>query len=136
MKTAGYSVTPLVKKLGIKEHFKLLLINTPSHYFDLLVDLPKILEINESSPQDLIHYFTKQLSELDHELPFLKSQIKENGMIWISWPKKSAKVSTDLTEDLIREIAIKNGLIDVKVCAVDEVWSGLKLVIPVKDRTT
>ncbi|WP_199118477.1 DUF3052 family protein [Pedobacter sp. ASV28] len=134
MKTTGYSGTPLAKKLGIKEHFKLLLINTPAHYFDLLVDLPKILEINESSPQDLIHYFTKQLSELDRELPFLKSQIKDNGMIWISWPKKSAKVPTDLTEDLIREIAIKNGLIDVKVCAVDEIWSGLKLVIPVKNR--
>ena len=79
-------------------------------------------------------FFTDQRSQLETELPRLKKRITQNGMIWIAWPKKASKVPTDLTEDVIRDTAIALGLVDVKVCAVNEVWSGLKLVIPVKDR--
>jgi hypothetical protein len=84
--------------------------------------------------KDFIHYFVTKEKELVKDINDLKEQIVQNGMIWISWPKKSSKVETDITEDVIRNIALKNGLVDVKVCAVDEMWSGLKLVIPVKNR--
>jgi hypothetical protein len=133
---AGYSGTPLAQKLGIKQGFNILLIKAPEHYFGLFTDLPGDLRINNDSPspKDLIHFFTKQKDEYTRLLPALKTQIKPNGMIWISWPKKSSKVVTDITEDIIRNFALQTGLVDIKVCAVDEIWSGLKLVIPVKDR--
>ncbi len=136
MKTIGYSGTPLVKKLGFKEGFKVRIVNQPDHYFDLLEDLPKTIEFSNErkSKKDFIHYFTKQAKELERDMVSLKNEIVPNGMIWISWPKKSSKIETDVTEDTIRNLALANGLVDVKVCAVDEVWSGLKLVIPVKDR--
>lgn len=132
----GYSGTPLAKKLGIKSAFRIKLINAPKHYLQLFTDLPAELyfEDDEKPGKDLIHFFTIQRDELSVILPLLKTQIKPNGIIWISWPKKASKMSTDITEDIIRELAIKNGLVDIKVCAVDETWSGLKLVIPVKDR--
>ena len=82
----------------------------------------------------MIHFFTKSQEEYKTLLPQLKVRIKPNGSIWISWPKKSSKVPTDITEDIIRNFALQTGLVDIKVCAVDETWSGLKLVIPVKDR--
>ena len=136
MKTSGYSGTPLVKKLGIKENFKIRIINQPDYYFDLFLDLP--FTINPTSDnkikKDFIHFFTTEKFELLKNLPKLKKEIELNGMIWISWPKKASNIKTDITEDVIREVAIKNGLVDVKVCAVDEIWSGLKLVIPLKDR--
>ena len=133
---AGYSGTPLAKKLGIKAGFNIVLINTPEHYFNLFTDLPADLIINDgaSAPKDLIHFFTKQKDEYLNLLPELKQQIKPNGIIWVSWPKKASKVVTDITEDVIRNFALQSGLVDIKVCAVDEVWSGLKLVIPVADR--
>ena len=133
---AGYSGTPLAKKLGIKPGYILRLIDQPVHYFELFADLPENLQI-VSDPEiakDLIHLFTKDLSKLEQLLPELRKEIRQNGMIWVSWPKKSAKIPTDITEDAIRECALRSGLVDVKVCAVDDVWSGLKLVIPVKDR--
>ncbi len=132
----GYSGTPLAKKLGIKQGFNISLVNAPDYYFNLFTDLPTDLHFNEdsSSKRDLIHFFTKQKDEYINVLPQLKEQIKPNGIIWVSWPKKASKIITDVTEDLIRNYAIKTGLVDIKVCAVDEVWSGLKLVIPVKDR--
>ena len=132
----GYSGTPLAKKLGIKSAFRIKLINAPKHYLQLFTDLPAELyfEDDEKPEKDLIHFFTIQRDELSVILPVLKTQIKPNGIIWISWPKKASKMPTDITEDIIRELAIKNGLVDIKVCAVDETWSGLKLVIPVKDR--
>jgi hypothetical protein len=136
MKTSGYSGTPLAKKLGIKDNFKIKLINQPDYYFELFSNLPESffqIEKNKSK-KDFIHLFTKEKSELIRNIPKLKKEIESNGMIWISWPKKSSKIKTDVTEDVIREIVIKNGLVDVKVCAVDETWSGLKLVIPLKDR--
>jgi len=133
---AGYSNTTLSKKLGIKPGFKVRFITPPEHYFDLLEGLPVDLEFFEDpeSGIDFVHYFTKQASELEKVLPALKTEIVSNGMIWVSWPKKASKVPTDVTEDVIRGLALSIGLVDVKVCAVDAVWSGLKLVIRVKDR--
>lgn len=133
---AGYSNTSLVKKLGIKSGFKVRFIDPPEHYFDLLEGLPAdIVVFEEPTPGvDFIHYFTKQASDLERDLAALKKEIVPNGIIWVSWPKKASKVPTDVTEDVIRDLALAIGLVDVKVCAVDAVWSGLKLVIRVKDR--
>ena len=97
--------------------------------------MPEIkIKKDKKAKKDFIHYFVTEEKDLIKEINNLKDQIVHNGIIWISWPKKSAKVETDVTEDVIRNLALKNGLVDVKVCAVDEVWSGLKLVIPLKDR--
>lgn len=136
MKTTGYSSTPLAKKLGIKEGFKIRLVDQPDYYFDLFTDLPATLSImkDKKSKKNLIHYFTKSAAGLRKDIIALRNEIEPNGMIWISWPKKASKIATDITEDTIRELALTHGLVDIKVCAVDEVWSGLKLVIPVKDR--
>jgi hypothetical protein len=131
---AGYSGTPLVKKLGIKAGFCLKLVNAPPHYFSLLGELPDGISISERGHFDFIHFFTKDEDELFSQLPLLKDQLKANGMIWVSWPKKSAKVSCNIAEDTIRTFGIKIGLVDIKVCAVDETWSGLKMVIQVKNR--
>jgi hypothetical protein len=136
MKTAGYSGTPLAKKLGIKPGFKIRLVNPPSHYKMLFTDWPeKVEEIKQPGvKKNFIHYFVKENAELAKTLILLKSEIVPDGMIWVSWPKKASKIETDITEDVIRNLALKNGLVDIKVCAVDETWSGLKLVIPVKER--
>lgn len=133
---AGYSATPLAKKLGIKDGFHLKLINAPEYYFDLFTDLPAklFIENGDSKKLDFIHFFTKEKDKYETLLPQLQPQLKPAGMIWVSWPKKASKVSTDITEDIIRSYALQIGLVDIKVCAVDEIWSGLKLVIPVKDR--
>lgn len=130
----GYSGTPLAKKLGIKQGFKIALYHQPEYYFKLFTDLPDVKIISGISKVNFIHYFVKEEKQLLKDMATLKSQIEQNGMIWVSWPKKSSKVETDITEDVIRNLALKNGLVDIKVCAVDEIWSGLKLVIPVKDR--
>lgn len=132
---AGYSSTPLIKKLGIKDTSTLKLINIPSNYFKLLGINKSRLNIqnNTVSNIDFIHIFIKSKIELEI-LALLKSQIKKEGMIWISWPKKSANILTDINENIIRDEAIKQGLVDVKVCAIDEVWSGLKLIYKLKDR--
>lgn len=134
--TAGYSSTPLAKKLGIKEGFVVRLINEPAGYFALFTDWPESVQVikNEAIKKDCIHFFSIAVEELFSRLPELKKEIKEAGMIWVSWPKKAAKVKTDITEDVIRDLALRTGLVDVKVCAVDAVWSGLKLVIPVAER--
>jgi|SRR5947209_9350914 len=134
--TAGYSSTPLAKKLGIKEGFVLRLVNQPAYYFELLTGLPQNVTVTEDADKkkDIIHFFTTDAKELFTQLPLLKDDLKQAGMIWVSWPKKASKVRTDVTEDLVRNFALRTGLVDVKVCAVDEVWSGLKLVIPVARR--
>lgn len=126
----GYSGTPLVKKLGIKPGFKLQFVHAPVQYLDLLGELPPDVLIVECAvePIDLIHLFVKTLAELEAQLPILKDRIVKNGTIWVSWYKKSAKIPTDVNEDAIRDTALALGLVDVKVCAVDEQWSGLKLV--------
>ncbi|WP_020400109.1 DUF3052 family protein [Kordiimonas gwangyangensis] len=126
--TAGYSGTPLIKKLGIKEGFRLRLEHAPEQYSDLLGPLP--IGTEEAAREcDFIHAFYKERALFADEIESLMGAIKRDGMIWISWPKKASKVPTDMTEDVVREVALPLGLVDVKVCAVDEVWSGLKLVI-------
>jgi hypothetical protein len=133
---AGYSGTSLAKKLGIKAGAKLMLINAPDYYLELFTDMPADVYFTDvvSIENDVIHFFSKSADEYRAKLPELMKQIKQEGMIWISWPKKASKVMTNITEDLIRNFALQIGLVDIKVCAVDEVWSGLKLVIPVKNR--
>jgi hypothetical protein len=136
MTTAGYSGAPLEKKLGFKDGQKVRLVNAPDHYRALFDAWPRaILEIaDKTTSKDFIHYFTCDAATFRKELPALKQEMSPAGILWISWPKKSAKVASDVTENLIRDAALAIGLVDVKVCAVDEIWSGLKLVIPVKDR--
>ena len=136
MQTAGYSETPLAKKLGIKEGFTIKLVNAPAYYMKLFLDFPSDTKFikDEKTKADFIHFFSVDAEELNNQILLLKNQLQPNGMIWVSWYKKSAKIATDVTEDIIRNIALKNGLVDIKVCAIDEMWSGLKLVIPVKDR--
>ena len=135
-KTSGYSGTPLAKKLGIKPGFVVRLISQPDYYFDLFTDMPEDVhfESKKKGTKNLVHYFTRDLSALKEDIIELRAEIFPSGSLWISWPKKAAKVETNVTEDLIRAIALNNGLVDVKVCAIDETWSGLKLVVPVKDR--
>ncbi len=133
--SSGYSGTPLAKKLGIKNGFKIKLVNAPDNYFDLFTDLPiDIYFEDDDAKKDLIHFFTIAQDEYVRMLPQLREQLKSDGMIWASWPKKVSKMATDITETIIRDYAIEIGLVDVKVCAIDETWSGLKLVIPVKNR--
>lgn len=134
--TTGYSGTPLAKKLGIKQGFKIRLFNQPDYYYDLFSEFPTdIKELKDKkSKKDFIHYFAKNTAQLNKDIKQLRQEIEENGMIWVSWYKKSAKIETDLNENIIRDIALNNGLVDVKVCAIDEIWSGLKLVIRLKDR--
>ena len=133
---AGYSQTPLARKLGIKDGFIIRLIHQPEYYFDLFIDLPENITVstNKKIKKDLIHYFAEQALDMQRDMPALKNEIKEDGVIWISWYKKASKIPTDITEDVIRESALSNGLVDIKVCAIDVNWSGLKLVIPVKNR--
>ena len=129
---AGYSGTALIKKLGIKPEMKVLIINNPDDYYKLLeVDINDLLcTINEIP--DFIHLFVKSVKEFESEMKALKSVYKKNStvIIWVSWYKKAAKIPTDITEDVIRNYALKNDLVDVKVCAVSDIWSGLKLVVP------
>lgn len=133
---SGYSGTPLARKLGIKSGFKIKLFDKPEEYYSFFDDFPQDIEIveNPSIKKDLIHAFIIEAQLLENLIVDLKNEIVSNGIIWISWYKKSAKMNTDITEDLIRKLALENGLVDVKVCAVNEQWSGLKLLIPVKNR--
>jgi len=136
MKTAGYSGTPLAKKLGIKSNFKIRLVNQPDYYFKLFSDIPPNVKVikDQKTRKNLIHYFTTSASGLQADISGLREEIEDDGAIWISWPKKTANVKTDLNENVIRNIVLKNRLVDVKVCAINEVWSGLKVVIRLKDR--
>ncbi|HEX6280282.1 MAG TPA: hypothetical protein VFZ49_09760 [Pyrinomonadaceae bacterium] len=136
---AGYSGTPLAKKLGIKEGFLIVSVNEPSDYRALLGPLPRDTAIagavgNAPSQIDLVHLFTNSRDELFRELPRWMRSIRPNGAIWVSWYKKAARLPTEITEDVVRDAALPLGLVDVKVCAVDEKWSGLKLVIRKENR--
>ena len=133
---AGYSGTPLAKKLGLKSGYKACVIHPPGNYWDLLDPLPdKITWVSSrASSIDLVHLFAADLATLEKLLPKLKNRIKSNGMIWISWYKKSSKIPTDVSEDQIRATAFPLGMVDVKVCAVDQKWSGLKVVIRKENR--
>ena len=134
--TAGYSGTPLIKKLGIKPQIKILLINNPDNYFSLFESDIKNQLCKKNETPDLVHLFVKTLKDFDVEMRKLKVICKKNSsvIIWVSWYKKSSKIATDVSEDIIRNYALLNNLVDVKVCAVNEVWSGLKLVVPLEKR--
>ena len=136
MAPSGYSGTPLAKKLGVKDRFKIRLVNEPAYYFDLFTDFTEHVQIltNKKNTKNLVHYFTKKSTELHKDIQSLRQEIYPSGLLWISWPKKASKIETDVTEDIIRNVALANGLVDIKACAIDEIWSGLKLVVPVKDR--
>ena len=133
---AGYSGTPLAKKLGIKPGFKLLLVNPPDYYYSLFDDMPPEVEEVDDRTQDVnfIHYIVKERSQLENDFGKLKSRMDINGMIWISWPKKASKVPTDVDDSVVRKTGLDNGLVDIKVCAVDQIWSGLKFVYRKEDR--
>lgn len=132
----GYSSKSLVNKLGIKKDFKAIIINPPENYKHTLGELPDNVIILNSlqSSVDFIHFFTISKKELIQEFPKLKEALDYNGMLWISWPKGSSKMETDLKESIVRKIGLYNGLVDIKVCAVDKNWSGIKFVYRVKDR--
>ena len=133
---AGYSGTPLVKKLGIKAGYRLFAKNPPENYAELIAPLPDGVQMLRRLTRDLdmIHLFTTSRAELVNNIETYMARIKQDGMIWVSWPKKASKVPTDVTEDVIREVILPLGLVDVKVCAVDATWSGLKLVIRKENR--
>jgi hypothetical protein len=133
---AGYSGTPLISKLGIKPGMKILLICPPADYYSLIgTDIRDQLAGKNETP-DLIHLFVKTNKAYESAIKKLKPVCKKNPSltIWVSWYKKSAKIPTDITEDVIRNYALKNDLVDVKVCAVSDEWSGLKLVVPLSKR--
>ena len=133
---AGYSGTPLLKKLGVKPGANCCAINAPADYFELLGALPAGANFSGqlAAGLDFIHFFSANRSELTSKLPALLKRIVPDGMIWISWPKKSSGVPSTITEDVIRAVALPLGLVDVKVCAVDEIRSGLKLMIRRENR--
>jgi hypothetical protein len=128
---AGYSGTPLAKKLGFREGSRVRISSAPENYLSLVSPRPENVLISKALRKeiDIWHFFTRSSAELNEQLPKLMQAISQDGMIWVSWPKKASRVPTDVTEDLIRKVALPLGLVDVKVCAVDDTWSGLKLVI-------
>ena len=130
--SAGYSGTPLAKKLGIKPGCAVLTIAAPREYRDWLAPIPSDVSFLAKAPKagaDIVHLFVASLADLRRDLPKARAAIKPDGAIWVSWYKKSAKIPTDVTEDDVRRLALAGDLVDVKVCAVTEIWSGLKLVV-------
>ena len=134
--TTGYSGTPLAKKLGIKDGFVVLTVNAPDDYDELVAPLPGDVIVSDSPTGDIniVHLFTNSRDELFSKLAECTRLIKQDGSIWVSWYKKAAKLPTEITEDTVREAAFPLGLVDIKVCAVDEKWSALKLVIRKENR--
>ncbi len=134
--SSGYSGTPLAKKLGLKPGFKVRLVHQPKEYFSYFEYYPEEVEVIKNSTElaHFIHYFSMEAQVLIQELPSLIQQVQQDGMIWISWPKKAAKMETDLNGNTVRHIGLNHGLVDIKVCAINEIWSALKFVIPNKNR--
>ena len=130
------SQTPLIRKLGIKPGYRVFFLDEPAHYTDLLGPLPEKVAIEEALIPDLdfIHFFVKEKAWLLESFPALKYHLSKQGMLWVSWPKGASKVPTDLNRDVVREIGLNYGLVDVKVCSVDATWSGLKFVYRKEDR--
>jgi hypothetical protein len=128
---AGYSGTPLAKKLGYKPNYCAVALNAPEGYQSLLNPLPAGVSFERaaSNKTDLVHLFVSEKQALSGHLVVLRKRLKPEASVWVSWPKKASKVPTDITEDVIRQVALPLGFVDIKVCAVDEVWSGLKLVV-------
>ncbi len=134
---AGYPKRSLVQKLGIKAGNKIAILNSPVDYDQTLGALPPdVLTVDtRAGSLDFIHFFTSRRVELERRFPELKAALAPDGMLWIAWPKRASKMDTDLTEDVVRQIGLANGLVDVKVAAIDQTWSGLKFVYRLKDRT-
>jgi hypothetical protein len=133
---AGYSSRTLVEKLGIRPATRVVALGAPATYASLLGALPPGATLHSRLPatSGFIHRFVRRRDELAADFPRLARALTDDGSLWISWPKRASGVKTDLTEDVVRELGLKQGLVDVKVCAVDEVWSGLKFVRRVKNR--
>jgi hypothetical protein len=129
--TTGYSGTPLVKKLGIQKANRVLLLNAPNEFKQMLAPLPADVQFESRlGPDiDIAHIFVTRKEKLNKYLTTLRKKLKPDAVLWISWPKKSAKIPSTVTDNTIRELALPLGFVDIKVCAVDEVWSGLKLVV-------
>ena len=129
--SAGYSGTPLSRKLGIKAGLRVSAPGAPPNYRKLLAPLPEGIEFQKrvTKTTDVVHFFTASKAELAKNLVAWLKVLSPDAVIWVSWPKKTSKVPTDITEDTIRAVALPMGLVDIKVCAVDETWSGLKLVL-------
>ena len=138
MTTAGYSKTPLAKKLGIKENFLIQIYNSPKAYLKFFQDFPKKVVISNSKQEnetvDFIHIFATTEKELSISIAKAKSTLKKNGILWISWPKKASKLKSEIDKEFVRNYGLNNGLVDVKVAAIDDDWSGHKFVYRVKDR--
>ena len=132
----GYSGTPLPKKLGIKNRFRICLVNAPADVREKLREAISACEVlsEPRGPLDFVMFFTRSRADLSREFSRLAKELSTAGMLWVSWPKKSSAVATDVDENVVREIGLSAGLVDVKVCAVTEVWSGLKFVRRVADR--
>ena len=128
---AGYSGTPLAKKLGIKEGAAVHVANAPAHYRALLAPLPEGVRFarTATAATDIAHVFTTKRAELARVLAAWRKVLAADATVWVSWPKQSSKVVSEITEDTVRELAFPLGFVDVKVCAVDDTWSGLKLVV-------
>ncbi len=133
---AGYSGTPLPKKLGIKVGARVAVVRAPDGFEDTLEPLPDgvRLRTHARGEQDVIVFFVTRRAELDRRFPVLARALESSGGLWIAWPKRTAGVATDLTEGVVREIGLDHGLVDNKVCAVDETWSGLRFVYRIVDR--
>ncbi len=135
---AGYSGTPLVRKLGLRPNERIAALHPPANYRELLGELPDGATIanRASAGTKFVHLFVTRRGKLETELARLRTMLDDAGTLWVSWPKKSSKVVSDVTEDVIRAVALPLGFVDVKVCAVDETWSGLKLMIRRTERKT
>ena len=135
---AGYSSTPLTRKLGIKEGFRIALVNAPKDFQSELGELPDKVEFvkRTANSLDIVLFFVLSERALARDFANLAEKLKTNGMIWIAWPKKSSGVATDLSFECVQKIGLAAGLVDVKICAIDETWSGLKFVYRLKDRAS
>jgi hypothetical protein len=138
---AGYSGTPLAKKLGIKQGHRVAVIRPPDSFKSILGDLPENvgLQVGLSGARtgalDVIIVFVTRRVELERQLALMRRRMAPAGSLWVAWPKKASRVATDMTEDVVRAVALPTGLVDNKVCAIDETWSGLRLVIRLENRT-
>jgi len=133
---AGYSGKPLAKKLGIVENGGIFLSDAPKNYLKLIAPVPKGVRVVKKidGATDIVHVFATERARLAAVLRSSLAKIRSDAAIWVSWPKKSSKVPTEISEDTIREVALPMGLVDIKVCAIDDVWSGLKLVVRKENR--
>lgn len=135
--SAGYSGTPLVRKLGFKPRMRVHYVAAPEGFVALVGELPAGVRVlaRASAGLDLVVLFARSRAEFERRLGPLHDKLLQDGMIWVAWPKRASKLATDMTEDVVRDVALPRGLVDVKVCAIDETWSGLKLVIRRELRT-